>query len=251
MYYNSALQFLSALRSILTFSHLTEWALFQALVPFRPTQLWFVFLLFLGRVWLAHQTGRFAHLKNKQTLDWPIITCLNPSFFGLSAFIKQHIYPFIFFCLSRVRSQWQKLSRVFQTSAPSMLSSSSWRILRHHQARWDIYRNPSSKFWVYPGVSSQLDMPETSKGRCPGGQFVRSWTFPVHPLVLQRELQHIGAQLRPCEYIHSRAPWINAQPPDARWWAPLPGLAPVGSLGFPILGDVLQLPIHMFSLNCS
>jgi len=49
------------------------------------------------------------------------------------------------------------------------------------------------------------------------------------------------------------APWIQAQPPDARRRAPLPGLAPEGGPGFPCPGEVTDLSGSLFmgSLNRS
>lgn len=56
---------------------------------------------------------------------------------------------------------------VFQTSLfPATLFSSCWEILRHSQPRWDVLCNPSSEFWVYLWVPSQLDVPRRPPKGC-------------------------------------------------------------------------------------
>lgn len=58
-------------------------------------------------------------------------------------------------------------SRLRYFRCPSHQQHSSWGIQRHYQAIWDIYSNPSSKFWAYCGVSSKLDMSRRHPNQIP------------------------------------------------------------------------------------
>jgi len=82
---------------------------------------------------------------------------------------KNSIHPSIFFRLSGPRSQWQQT----QQGPRDFLLPSNDPLLLLGDPRPDEIYNPSSGFWVCPGVSSQPDLSRKGKGsgriliRCP------------------------------------------------------------------------------------